>query len=149
MAVSKLVQLPCLCASVRRAARTLTSLYDEALRKHGMTITQFTILQALQLAGPVAQGQLGEILAIDSTTLTRSLRPLVKNGWIGRFPGTDRRAWSLSLAKQGKLAYETALPDWEATQRALRKKLGPGAWLDTFHSSDKLTTAAQSIGGNK
>jgi DNA-binding MarR family transcriptional regulator len=147
--MSGLPHLPCLCATVRRAARTLTSLYDEVLRKHSMTITQFTILQALQLAGPVAQGQLAEILAIDSTTLTRSLRPLIKNGWIGRTPGNDRRAWSLSLSKPGKLAYETVLPDWDAAQRALRKELGPEAWLNTFQSSDQLTTAARNIGANK
>ena len=119
---------------------------DRILDAHGLTLS-FGAIPALR--DVAMELYLGEILAIDSTTLTRSLRPLVKNGWIGRVPGTDRRAWSLSLSKQGKLAYETALPDWEATQRALRKKLGPGAWLDTFHSSDKLTTAAQSIGGNK
>jgi DNA-binding MarR family transcriptional regulator len=149
MGMSGPVHLPCLCATVRRAARTLTSLYDEVLRKHSITITQFTILQALQLAGPVAQGRLGEILAIDSTTLSRSLRPLVKNGWVSRAAGDDRRAWSLSLSKQGRLAYETALPDWEAAQRALRKKLGPDGWNNSFQSSDQLTTAAQSIGANK
>jgi DNA-binding MarR family transcriptional regulator len=140
------VSLPCLCATVRRAARTLTSFYDEALHRHGITVTQFTILQALQLAGPVAQGRLGEILAIDSTTLTRSLRVLIRNGWIERAEGKDRRAWRLNLSRQGKLKYEAVLPDWEAAQRTLRRKLGPNAWLETFQLGDQLTTAAKSAG---
>jgi DNA-binding MarR family transcriptional regulator len=143
------VPLPCLCATVRRAARALTSLYDDALRKHGMTITQFTILQALQLAGPVAQGQLGGILAIDSTTLTRTLRALLKNGWVERAEGEDRRTWRLRLSRQGKLAYASALPDWERVQQSLRKKLGNQSWLDNFQSMNQLTTAVQRIGANK
>jgi DNA-binding MarR family transcriptional regulator len=144
-----LVSLPCLCATLRRAARTLTSMYDEALQNHGMTSTQFTILQALQLAGPVSQGQLSEILAIDSTTLSRSLRPLSKNGWVRRAQAKDRRAWSLSLSKQGRLVFLSALPDWEAVQRSVRKQLGPETWQKTFQSADQLTTAVQTIGANK
>ena len=60
-----------MCANFRRAARALTQCYDEAFRPLGLTITQFTILQALSLAGEITQGTLGEILAMDSTTLTR------------------------------------------------------------------------------
>ncbi len=54
--------LPCMCANLRRAARVLSQRYDEALRPLGLTITQFTILQALSLAGEVTQGELGKFL---------------------------------------------------------------------------------------
>jgi DNA-binding MarR family transcriptional regulator len=147
--MSDLVSLPCLCATVRRAGRALTSLYDEALRKHEMTVTQFTILQALQLAGPVSQGQLSSILAIDSTTLTRSLRALLKNGWVQRTEGEDRRAWRLRLSKQGQKVFTRALPDWEGVQETLRKKLGSQSWLNAFQSSNQLTAAVQNIGEDK
>src|SRR5437868_1305593 len=49
--------LPCMCASLRRASRALTQRYDDALRPLGLTITQFTILQALSLAGEISQGR--------------------------------------------------------------------------------------------
>ena len=114
-----------------------------------MTITQFTILQALQLAGPVAQGQLGNILALDSTTLTRSLRPLLKGGWVQRAEGKDRRAWRLTLSKRGNDAFTSATPDWERVQQSLLQKLGRQNWLDSFRSADELTTAAQTIGANQ
>ena len=74
--------LPCLCANIRRASRAITQRYDEALRPLGLTITQFTILQALSLAGDITQGRLGEILAMDSTTLTRTLGVMNRQGWI-------------------------------------------------------------------
>jgi len=63
-----------MCASFRRAARALTHLYDEALRPVGLRATQFTIMQVLSLAGEVSQGQLAQMLAMDSTTLTRTLQ---------------------------------------------------------------------------
>src|SRR5450432_4222933 len=147
--MSPLIKLPCLCATVRRAARTVTAAYDDVLRKHSMTITQFTILQALQLASPVTQGQLGDILAIDSTTLTRSLRLLMKSGWIHRTEGADRRAWSFSLTKRGECVFNGALPDWGEVQQQLRKQLGQDAWLNAFEASNQLTTAVQKIGEGK
>ena len=42
---------PCLCGRLRRASRTLTRLYDEALGPVGLTVTQFSILRTLSRAG--------------------------------------------------------------------------------------------------
>jgi len=70
---------------MRRAARAVTQLYDAALRPSGLRITQFTLLQVLATAGaPVTQGALGDFLAVDSTTLSRTLRPLERAKWIRR-----------------------------------------------------------------
>src|SRR5205814_9785218 len=85
------VELPCMCASIRRASRALTQMYDDALRPLGLHATQFSILQALELAGEVSQNQLSNLLFIDSTTLTRNLRILRKKGWIAVRAGADRR----------------------------------------------------------
>ena len=77
-----LYDLPCMCASLRRAARAVTQRYDEALRPAGIRLTQFTLLQMLSLTGPLTQGALSEQLAMDSTTLSRTLKPVEKAGWI-------------------------------------------------------------------
>jgi hypothetical protein len=42
----------CLCLAARRASRTITREFDQALRTHGLRATQFTLLAALHLAGP-------------------------------------------------------------------------------------------------
>src|SRR5260370_11431870 len=95
----ELAILPCMCASFRRASRALTQLYDEALRPVGLRATQFTILQALSLAGEVSQGGLAQILAMDSTTLTRTLRIMGREGWIAERRGEDRRERCVRCAK--------------------------------------------------
>jgi DNA-binding MarR family transcriptional regulator len=119
-----------MCANVRRAARALTQRYDEALRPLGLTITQFTILQALSLAGERTQGQLGEILAMDSTTLTRTLAIMSRHGWIAKKYGRDRRERLLRLTRTGESELNRALPYWRSTQEMLRVRLGKERWDD-------------------
>ena len=123
-----IVQLPCACANLRRADRLVSQFYDAALRPSGLRITQFTLLQALTLAPGVSQKQLGELLQIDSTTLTRTLAPLRKKGWLRSAAGTDRRELRLSLTAAGEREYERALPDWRKAQAGLRKALGKEDW---------------------
>jgi len=105
--------LPCMCASLRRASRLLSHLYEDALRPLGMRATQFTILQSLSLAGEVTQGQLGQMLGMDSTTLTRTLTIMSREGWLARRRGEDRREWRIRLSKEGEFQFKTALPHWQ------------------------------------
>jgi len=136
-----IVALPCMCASLRRASRALTQLYDDALRPLGLRATQFTVLQALSLAGKVSQGELGQLLVMDSTTLTRTLRILSAQGWIENRPGEDRRERLLRLTSAGHHQLKRATTRWERAQARLRSRLGDVPW----HELLKVSTEA--IGG--
>jgi DNA-binding MarR family transcriptional regulator len=115
--------------------------YDEALSSLGLTITQFTILQALSLAGEVSQGRLGEILAMDSTTLTRTLGIMSRRGLIAKRHGNDRRQRQLSLSAVGKTEFGRALPHWHAAQALLRERLGEKRWSNLTHLVNQVTLA--------
>jgi DNA-binding MarR family transcriptional regulator len=130
------VPLPCMCASFRRASRALTQLYDDALRPAGLRVTQFTILQALSLTGEVSQGELGDLLAMDSTTLTRTLR--LMRGWIEERPGQDRRERRLRLSTTGHKQLKRAKVPWQALQAQLRSSFGADRW-------NELLTAATEV----
>jgi DNA-binding MarR family transcriptional regulator len=118
----------------------LTQLYEDALRPLGLRGTQFTMLQALSLAGEVSQGQLGEILALDSTTLTRTLAIMDRRGWIARRRGRDGREWRLSLSKAGRKEFERVSPEWERLQERLHAQLGEQRWKQLFQLNHELTT---------
>ena len=133
--------LPCLCANLRRASRALTQLYEDAIRPAGLRASQFTILQALSLAGEVTQGQMAQILAMDSTTLTRTLAIMERQGWIARREGSDRREWRIQLSKAGRSKFERALPYWEKAQSLVRQKLGERGWGDAMKFSNDVTRA--------
>ena len=141
---SRIPKLPCMCANFRRTTRVLTQLYENALRPLGLRATQFTILQALSLAGEVTQSQLGGILAMDSTTLTRTLRIMDREGWIVERRGQDQRERRLRLSKAGGTQFKRALPAWEKVQSQLRHQLGEQSWknlLEITHQVTELVTA--------
>ncbi|MGB2663955.1 MAG: MarR family winged helix-turn-helix transcriptional regulator [Candidatus Acidiferrum sp.] len=131
--------LPCMCGNFRRTSRALTQLYENALRPFGMRATQLTILQALARTGEVSRRKLGEILAMDSTSLTRTLAIMRRRGWIRERPGEDRRERLLRLANAGQKQLERVLPAWEKVQSRLRRQLGEQVWNKLFQLTHEVT----------
>jgi DNA-binding MarR family transcriptional regulator len=138
--------LPCLCGSLRRTSRALTQVYEQALRPLGLRATQFTILQVLAQAGEVSQVQLGAMLAMDSTSLTRTLAIMARHDWITERRGEDRRERRLRLAKAGEAQLHRALPVWQKVQLRLRRRVGEGAWNHLLQLTNQLTDLATSQG---
>jgi DNA-binding MarR family transcriptional regulator len=134
-----MLKLPCLCANLRRAARAITQAYEGALRPFGLSASQLTILQVLQRAGDLSQGQLGDVLVMDSTTLTRTLEIMSRQGWITKRKGRDRRERLLSLAKAGREKLGRAEPAWEAAQAAVQRQFGGEHWNALQQLSNELT----------
>ena len=132
---SKTIPLPCASASLRRAARIVSQRYDHKMRASGLKGTQFTLLQALTIAGNISQGELGEILGLDSTTLTRTLALLRKKRWIQAKPGEDRRQVRVILTAEGRSKYQSALPYWQSAQKELRKALGETGWTQLMEAT--------------
>ena len=137
-----LPNLPCLCATFRRTARALSQLYDDAVRPLGLRTTQFTILQALSLTGEVSQGPLGEILALDSTTLTRTLAIMKRRRWVATRQGRDGRERLISLSTAGREQFDLASPAWQAVQDRLRSQLGEERWSALFQQNREMTAVA-------
>jgi len=133
--------LPCMCATLRRCARVLTQHYEDALRPLGLRGPQFTVLQALEFTGEVSQGELAQILAMDSTTLTRTLEIMARQGWITKRSGRDRRERRLRLAKAGQLQLNRALPKWQKVQSRLRSRLGDELWDQLMKLTNQVTSA--------
>ncbi len=131
--------LPCMCGSFRRTSRALTQVYEQALRPLGLRATQFTILQVLSLAGEVSQGQLGYMLAMDSTTLTRTLAIMGGRGWVAERRGKDRRERWLRLTKDGEIQLKRAQPVWEKVQSRLRRQLGERTWDNLLQLTNHVT----------
>jgi DNA-binding MarR family transcriptional regulator len=132
--------MPCMCGSFRRTSRALTQFYDQALRPLGLRTTQFTILQVLSRAGGVPQGRLGEMLAMDSTTLTRTLAIMRRQGWVAERRGEDRRERRLRLTDTGETKLNRTLPAWEKVQARLRRQLGDRDWKNLFQLTNQATS---------
>src|SRR3981081_3084266 len=108
-----LFELPCACQSLRRLTRVVSRMYDEELRKAGLEITQFGLLTALAATGETNQKRLAAGLAMDSTTLTRTLSLLRKQGWVRVRHGEDRRERLFRLTPAGERQMTAAQPYWK------------------------------------
>jgi DNA-binding MarR family transcriptional regulator len=139
MSQSHLPELPCLCGSFRRTARALTSFYEEALRPTGVRATQLTILQVLARAGEMSQGRLGEMLAMDSTSLTRTLAIIRRRGWVAERRGNDQRERLLRLSRGGAAKLKRVTPVWNGLQARLSGKLGERAWKNLLRLTNQVT----------
>ena len=137
-----LFALPCACQNLRRATRAVTRIYDQELRKAGLEITQFGLLTALVTTGEANQKRLSVGFAMDSTTLTRTLGLLLKQGWIRVRRGEDRRERMFSLTGAGKRKLAEAQPYWEQAERTLRQQLGDAGWKSMKQVVSRMTEAA-------
>src|SRR5881296_1687427 len=122
---------PCVCNTLRMVTRAVTQLYDEVLRPSGLRVTQFSILATLARMGEANLKQLADTLAIDQTTLTRSLNLLERGGVIERVPRPDGRIKAMRLTSKGRRALEVARPLWAQAQAKVLRELGTTAWTDT------------------
>ena len=114
----------CACFRVRKAARAITKLYEEVLRPSGLRATQFSLLMATRVMGPVTVVKLAEVMVMDRTTLTRNLQILEKRGLITIKPGEDRREREVSLTETGLEVLTKAVPLWKEAQNRVKKGLG-------------------------
>jgi len=107
--------------------------------------TQFTLLQALDAVGEIRQADLGEILAIDSTTLSRTLKPLVDAAWIEGSRGGDRRELLFRLTSPGREKLKSARARWRVAQDRLQKSMGGAGWTGFLDALNRAAHAAQRI----
>src|SRR5918995_7155321 len=114
----------CACANLRKAARAVTQLFDEALAPSGLRVTQFTLLVTSRLAGESTINELAERMVMDRTTLSRNLKPLVRSGLLEMQPGEDGRTRLVRITPAGDRTLEEAYPLWQQAQLETVSALG-------------------------
>jgi DNA-binding MarR family transcriptional regulator len=126
-------ELTCTHTSLRRAARHLTQLYDDALTASGLTSAQALLVsQIAELdgepggVGPSLQ-TLSRRLAIQISALTHALRPLMRNGLVEvHVDGADRRIKRAVLTETGLRQTRMMYALWQQTNERIDEVLGPG-----------------------
>ena len=118
----------CACHRVRTAARAITRTYDDALRPAGLRATQLAVLVAVAGDDAISITALANLMGMDRSTLTRTLRPLEADGLIAIGVEGWRRSRGLEITKKGRVRLQEALPLWQKAQQSLRRKLGERRW---------------------
>ncbi len=107
------------------ASRFVTRHYDRALAPAGISANGYSLLVRLGDEGPLPVGGLAARLAMDRSTLSREIAPLIENGLVENAGDVnDRRRRMLALSPAGHLRIEEAHPLWARAQGELVEQFG-------------------------
>ena len=123
----------CLAGRARLINREMTNIYETALRPLGLRVSQLSILVIIGTHEPITPGEIGQILHIEKSTMSRNVERMRAKGWIKTEGSDDGRAQLLRLTARGRKLVERALPYWEEAQQQARKRLG-AAKAKAIHS---------------
>ena len=137
--------LDCVCFNLRKATRSITHVYDAALRASGLRATQFTVLNVVQRLGRAGVTKIAAVAVLDRTTLTRSLALLERDGLVRIVPSDDARERLYALTPRGARTIEQALTRWDTAQSRVVDQLGSARVRRLLEDLGDVVQAARAV----
>ena len=128
----------CIGVRVRMLNRVVTRVYDDLLRPHGVRFSQMNILTVVALRGPIQPVEIGNILALEKSTLSRNVRLMEENGWIESLPTESGNGQLLQLTTAGRSLYRKAAAAWRNAQSKLHELLGTQTTATIRQAADQV-----------
>ena len=132
----------CLAMRTRLLGRTVTSVYDEALRPLGITIGQLNILAVVAKRGPIAQGEVAQFLSMDKSTMSRNVERMRQHGWLRQASGGAGRQVLLEVSATGHRMLDGAAPRWSEAQAEVSALLGKRGAAALYGAADTIWSKA-------
>ena len=133
-----------------RAFHSVAGAIARETSRHGLTLAQFAVLEALANKGSLPLGRLGQLLVVTPGNITYVVNQLERRGLVRRERAADdRRVVSAALTPEGRELVEAIAPEHarfvrdlfavltpaeRAVLRRLLKKLGLAASATTMRS---------------
>lgn len=115
----------CLMGRARLVARVITGVYDEVLLPFGLKASQLNLLVVVAQEGPVRRADIGRLLHLDRSTLTRNLQVMLNNDWITEVQDhSDARGLPIRLTTKGAALLAEVAPAWRKAQQRAEALLG-------------------------
>lgn len=127
----------CLSVRLRLINRMVGTIYDDALRPHGIKASQLNILVAVAAFGKVTSQELCRVLHMDSSTFSRAVARLKDKGLLRVQPSGEGKILQIEVTQIGFTLIERVYANWQMAQEKAEKVLGQS-------TSEMLITA-----GNK
>jgi DNA-binding MarR family transcriptional regulator len=128
MALCQQAAACCPSFNLRKSARAVSRVFDEALQPSGLRSGQFVMLITIACLGEPTYGQLARDLVMDTSTIARSLRPLQREGLIAVVAGLDRRRKTVKITDAGAERIRQSVPLWRKAQERFNQRVGDERW---------------------
>ena len=117
--------------------RIITQVFDDALRSVGIGSAQLTMLALVASMEGLRAVEIGHMLEMEKSTVSRGLSVLRKRGWIHSVKGKKGPGQGLAVTDQGSKVLRRAGPIWRRAEEDATNVLGSEAM-------SSLKTAANS-----
>ena len=127
-----------ICYAMHTTVRAFDAVYRELLSEHGLSYPQYIALMSVGEHGPLTVGRLGELMHLDSGTLSPLLKRMEAAGLVGRArdPEDERRVLvSVTAAGRERLAGLSDVP----RQIAVRSGLSRAQLVDHHRTLREIT----------
>lgn len=139
----------CTCSELRRAARAVTLLYDNAFRSSGLLSTQLGVLHVIYKSDSIRISHLAKELGMDRTTLTRNLSVLQRQGFIKISSGKDNRTRIVTITNKGRTTIAKAIPLWNDVQNKVKEQMGEILWNELMVNLSQFVKVADELNETK
>lgn len=121
----------------RYLSKSVTEIFDDALRPLGISSGQFVLLSIVDRAGSITRADIARLQHLDRSTLTRNLRLILSEAWVEEVrDNADGRSRPIALTIAGKDLLSRALPAWLAAQAQVKALLGKDGTLALISIAD-------------
>lgn len=127
------------------ATRSIARLYDRAFAPVGLRAVDVSILARLAEDGPLTLGNLATRLALERTTCSREVSPLLESGLAEVVVGEDRRQRIVHITALGAERLALANSHWERVQGAVVREFGPVETNELVTALHALTATALAL----
>jgi len=114
----------CDCLAIRQAARQITQLYERYLSREGLSANQYAILRKLSQFEDLSISHLALSMVMDATSVSRAIKPLVRDLLISVSTDQDARTRKLKLTKTGRVRLKSATVLWQKAQHQFEAAYG-------------------------
>ena len=119
------IWLHCSNSAVRRAARQLGQLYEDAMGDTGLKGTQFSLMSQIAGSNEPTLKNLADAMVMDLSALGHTLKPLIRDGLVELVPDPkDRRAKRVRLTAKGAAMQRDLTARWQIAQDRFDKAFG-------------------------
>ena len=130
----------------RLLSRAVTGIYDDKLRRFGISSAQFTLLAVIGGTEPTTRSEIARHQHLDKSTLTRNLKAILSEGWVKEVSdNADGRSRPLALTTVGTELLINALPAWLAAQAQAKALLGNEGMTAVVNMVDRILNPSETL----
>jgi DNA-binding MarR family transcriptional regulator len=131
---AKAIATDCIAIRVRFVNRVITNLYERALKPLDIKISQASILVLLSVRDESSPTDIGRILQMEKSTVSRNVGRMRKKGWLEVTNREEGLLQSIKVTPKGRKLLAAFHAKWATAQKAAGELLGE----EGVHSVRKL-----------